>query len=97
VDSGRRIARVQVKTTHSPDGRKYTFCVSRSGNKESYGSKSIDYFALVCLDLDIVYIVPVSELKTNKTAKVWPTVKDSAGRLEQFREAWQLLRTDVTR
>lgn len=67
LDNGKKIIRVQVKTTKGPriipqratETNAYIFNIKRcgKGNKQRYGLNEVDVFALVCLDtMDIGYI-----------------------------------------
>ena len=55
----------------------------------TYGQDTIDFFALVCLEIDVIYIVPISDLINQKTAKTWPMLEGTTGKFEKFRERWE--------
>tara|TARA_Y100000310_G_C20359646_1_gene658354 strand:+ start:299 stop:493 length:195 start_codon:yes stop_codon:yes gene_type:complete len=61
----------------------------KQGTNACYPEGVVDFFALVCLDLDLLYIVPAAEVVETKAARVWPNVEGSEGRLEQYREGWE--------
>ncbi len=83
------IHRVQIKTASKPDGkRRYGFTLTTGATCSCYPEDTLDFFALVCLDLDNIYIVPAGEVSGIKPARVWPNVEGSNGRLEQYRELW---------
>jgi len=42
----------------------------------------------VCLEIDVIYIVPIKDLMNQRTAKTWPTLEGTTGRFEKFREGW---------
>ncbi|MGB1617888.1 MAG: group I intron-associated PD-(D/E)XK endonuclease [Litorivicinaceae bacterium] len=90
VDTGTKIHRIQVKTCASPDGpnsNRYGFSLKRGRDEQTYGT-TIDFFALVCLEIDVIYIVPIEDLMNQRTAKTWPTTEGTTGRFEKFREGW---------
>ena len=45
--------------------------------------------AMVCLEIDVVYIVVIKEPMSQKTAKAWPTLEGMTGRFEKFRKGWE--------
>lgn len=75
LDTGRKISRIQVKTTQSPrevpqrnvKTLAYIFNLKRHGkkNKAKYTESSVDYFALVCLDtMQVGYIKAADGLQS---------------------------------
>lgn len=92
IDTKKKIHRIQIKTCLKPDGKRYGFSLKHSNNDKIYTANLIDFFALVCLELDVIYIVPIRKLKGLTTVKTWPTVEGSAGKLEKFREGWEELK-----
>ena len=88
------IHRVQIKTTTTEEkGRtgKYGFVLQHGGNGSSYKDGTVDFFGLVVLPLPTIYIVPQSSMTGRVKAYVYPGNPDSAGRLEIYRENWDLL------
>jgi len=68
MDNGKRLLRIQVKTTAKPrsvpqrvgESQAYMFSIKRAGKdgKTRYGDEDIDLFALVCLDtMKVGYLV----------------------------------------
>ena len=94
MDSGQEILRVQIKTTTTEEqGRsgKYGFVLQHGGNGSSYQDGTVDFFGLVVLPLTTIYIVPQSSMTGRVKAYVYPGNPDSIGRLEIYRENWDLL------
>ena len=65
VDSGKKILRIQIKTSTTKDRygnnnsrSRYSFILKRGAKSEVYTAGSIDFFALVVLPLHTIYIVP---------------------------------------
>jgi len=96
LDSGSKLSRIQIKSTSGSEkntrsSSRYAFNLKHSINNIPYSSNQVDYYALVCLDLRVFYIIPQSVLADQKTAKCWPTVLQSTGKWEKFKECWHLL------
>lgn len=91
VDSGKTIHRVQVKTCSKPIYNKYSFILKRGIDGSSYDNSTIDYFALVALPARAIYISPFHKIVGKKKVCAWPLVRGSEGRLEIYRERWDLL------
>ena len=94
VDSGLEILRLQIKTTATEvEGKpgKYGFALQHGGNASSYQDGTVDFFGLVVLPLTTIYIVPQSSMNGRVKAYVYPGNTDSIGRLEVYRENWDLL------
>jgi len=90
IDTSTKIHRIQIKTSSKPDGHsgRYGFSLMHGSVGHTYDGEDFDFFALVCLDVDVLYIVPIAELEGRTTAKVRRGVET---RLEQYREAWSQL------
>ena len=94
MDSGQEILRLQIKTTTTEvTGKpgKFGFVLQHGGNGSSYQDGTVDFFGLVVLPLHTVYIVPKSSMNGRMKAYVYPGNPDSIGRLEIYRENWDLL------
>ena len=94
VDSGQEILRVQIKTTTTEEqgkSGKYGFVLQHGGNGSSYQDGTVDFFGLVVLPLHTIYILPQSSMAGRVKAYVYPGNPDSEGRLEVYRENWDLL------
>ena len=90
VDSGKRLSRVQVKSTS---------CVFHSGYRASsyrgdaytvYKSDEIDFLVVYIVPRNIWYIIPVSAIAGLTTVTLYPD-GSNGGRFEIYREAWHLL------
>jgi hypothetical protein len=93
VDFRGRLSRVQVKSTSSFDGRSYIACIAsrpRSGGKEYYTPKQVDFIAICVVPMDAWYIIPITELGRVDQVSLSPHVQHS--KYERFREAWHLMR-----
>ena len=94
MDSGQEIHRIQIKTTTTEgEGKsgKYGFVLQHGGNGSYYQDGTVDFFGLVVLPLTTIYIVPQSSMTGRVKAYVYPGNPDSIGRLEIYRENWDLL------
>lgn len=80
VDTGKRLLRIQVKTTTAPrvipqrakDTQAYIFNIKRHGknNTTIYGDSEVDLFALVCLDTRLVGYLHNEEMPTTVNFRV---------------------------
>ena len=91
VDSGKHIHRVQVKTCAYPKKTKYSFLLKRGIDGVRYDCSDIDFFVLVALPVRVLYISPSQKLGDCIKVAAWPTAEDTQGRLEVYRERWDLL------
>tara|TARA_R110002051_G_scaffold115352_3_gene188433 strand:- start:3787 stop:3978 length:192 start_codon:yes stop_codon:yes gene_type:complete len=57
-------------------------------SKTVYPDGVLDFFVLVCLDLELLYIVPIDEVFGHRGVSIWANVKSSGSRFEKYREAW---------
>ncbi len=72
LDTGKKIIRIQVKTTSGPriipqrstESKAYIFNVKRcgKGNKKRYGHNEVDIFALVCLDTKMIGYIKTDDM-----------------------------------
>ena len=95
LDSGRRLWRVQVKSTQR--FRKGGYLIgachfSSHGTKRAYTAAEIDILAVYIVPARAWYIVPVESFTPQKWLSFYPQHAASRGRFEPFREAWRLLR-----
>ena len=90
VEAGRRIARVQVKSTiYCRRRNEYSLNVMGPGRKR-YQEGTVDFFAVYLIRLDEWYIIPYAALGKKLTLHLVP----GGGRRKygKYREAWDLLR-----
>lgn len=88
VHSGRHCWRVQVKSAHHPDGRRYT--VRARADNFSYTRDNLDFLVAVVVPENVWYVVPVEALGTLPLLWLCPYA-GSAARFERYREAWCLM------
>ena len=72
LDTGKKLIRIQVKTTSGPriipqrskESKAYIFNVKRcgKGNKKRYGHNEVDIFALVCLDTKMIGSIKTDDM-----------------------------------
>ena len=86
VRSGRRLWRVQVKSTRYVGERR--FSITARGCTAAYTEEEIDILAVYIVPLDIWYLIPVKAFAPRKCLRFYPEGKNSRGRYEKYREAW---------
>jgi hypothetical protein len=90
VETGRRIVRVQVKSTiYRRRGKEYSLNVMGPGRKR-YAEGSVDFFAVYLIPEEEWYIIPYSAVGKRLTLHFTPGSKRA--RWERYREAWEELR-----
>ena len=105
VDTGKRLLRVQVKTTTAPrivpqrakDSYAYIFTIKRHGkrNTQIYDDGEVDIFALVCLDTRLVGYLRNEEMPTTVNFRVDSlrgTYYDEKG-IQDYEKAVELSKT----
>jgi hypothetical protein len=91
VDSGRRLWRVQVKSTCYRGERR--FSITARGCTAAYTADEIDFLAAYIVPLGIWYIVPVRAFAPSKCLRFYPEGNGSRGQYEKYREAWWLMQS----
>jgi PD-(D/E)XK endonuclease len=96
LDSGERFWRVQVKSTSYIEADRSAYvanvCHNYKGRKvKAYQAVEVDLIAVYIVPLGIWYIIPVNQLGSLRSLRLYPSGCQGAGRFEQFREAWHLL------
>jgi hypothetical protein len=89
VRSGRRLWRVQVKSTRYAGERR--FSITARGCTAGYTEDEIDFLAAYIVPLDVWYMIPVKAFAPKKCLRFYPECEGSVGRYEKYREAWGLL------
>jgi len=90
VETGRRIVRVQVKSTiYRRRGKEYSLNVMGPGRKR-YAEGSVDFFAVYLIPEEEWYIIPYWAVGKLLTLHFTPGSKRA--RWERYREAWEGLR-----
>ena len=72
-------------------GSRLSIFLKHGANAETYDSGAVDFFDLVVLPVPTIYIVPFDVISGLLKCSVYPINPDSAGRLEIYRENWDLL------
>lgn len=91
TDAGKRLRRVQVKSTSHRTGRGY--CVNATLRRHAraiYSAQDIDFLIAYVIPRDVWYVVPVAELRAS-TFRVYPDGCKRGGLYEQYRESWHSL------
>jgi len=110
VQHGRRLLRVQVKSTFrkpnckNPKERRrfgYQVIVARLGKAgctSYYSVDEIDFVVCFIAPVDLWYIIPVEELGRRHAIRLFPEGKGQpfGGLYEQYKEAWNLLKDEQT-
>jgi hypothetical protein len=102
VEHGRRLLRVQVKSTSYRLGNGYQCSFRPNHLGARYSPRKVDFFAALVIPEDVWYILPSSVvLKTKSDMLVLcphrPQVKSDGNRYEIYLEAWNLLRRGTKR
>jgi PD-(D/E)XK endonuclease len=96
LDSGERFWRVQVKSTSYAEADRNGYAVNAwhngKGHKvKTYQVEEIDFFAAYIVPVDTWYIVPVNQLGSLRSLRLYPSGSRGGGCFEAFREAWHLM------
>lgn len=85
IDNGKRLARVQVKSTTFRDKQgRYNFNLKQGATQSrAYTSSEVHFFALYIIPLNTFYIIPQPLLRGYKTLKI-----SLNGKYEIFKEEW---------
>jgi hypothetical protein len=86
VDCGRRLYRVQVKSTTVKVCHQYKLAMFTSPSKKSYTKEEVDFVAAYVIPEEAWYIFPLSEVLGKKFARLGPRTP-----LAKYRDAWYLL------
>lgn len=92
VDSGVRLWRVQVKSSHSKKNSSYFIGTSRNcASPKPYTPEEIDFVVAYTTPDEAWYVIPASEIMGRGTICLHPHMKNSPGLYERFRDAWCLM------
>lgn len=104
VQYGRRLLRIQVKSTFKDRKQKhrhgFQVIVARIGCKAQgtiyYSREEIDFVVAFIAPLDIWYVIPVEKLGRRHAICLYPDGKGQpfAGLYEEYREAWNLIKEE---
>jgi hypothetical protein len=92
VGSGKRLLRVQVKSTRYVGERRYS--ITARGCTAAYTAEEIDFLAAYIVPLDLWYVIPVKAFAPRKCLRFYP---GGGGRYEKYREAWWRLGDEEAR
>jgi PD-(D/E)XK endonuclease len=93
VDAGRRLWRVQVKSS-SAEQYGYQANLQRNANREIvfYEAGEIDFVVAYLFPCEAWFVIPVESIYGRKTAKVCFAWNPESRRLGSYWEAWGLMR-----
>jgi len=91
VDSGKRLSRVQVKSTFSPLNGGYR-ATCYGGDHSLYKANQIDFLVVYIVPRNIWYVIPVKAIIGATSMALYPDgCRRDGGYFEAYREAWHLL------
>jgi hypothetical protein len=95
VDVGRRLWRVQVKSSSAKDHGSYQVNLQRNLNGEvvEYDASEIDFVVAYVMPCDAWFVIPVEAIAGRKTAKLCLHENPESGKLGKYWEAWGLMTT----
>jgi hypothetical protein len=93
VDAGRRMLRVQVKSTQYVAPERLGFVINMARRAVLYTEEDIDFVAVYIVPLNLWYIIPIKACLNRSNLLFYPESKNSRGRFEKYREAWWRLRS----
>ena len=95
VDVGRRLWRVQVKSSSAKEYGSYMLNLQRNANGEviPYDPAEIDFVVAYVMPCDAWFVIPVEAICGRKTAKMCLHDNPESGKLGKYWEAWGLMTT----
>jgi hypothetical protein len=93
VDSGRRLSRVQVKSTRFVPWGTSRFSVNARCGAQLYTEDEIDFLVVYIVPLNVWYVIPVKACQNRRDLRFYPKSKNLRGRYEKYREAWWRLQS----
>jgi hypothetical protein len=98
LDNGRQLIRIQTKATNSLRAQAYetraTYTIGKG--RAVYTRHDIDFLVAHIIPLDLWYILPVEVCTPAPMLRFYPHRQAKKMRLEQYREAWHLLKAPPT-
>jgi hypothetical protein len=97
VSSGRRLWRVQVKSTSRACHRHYAIHAhgSRRPHVDLYTKNEIDVIVAYLIPEDAWYVVPIGAIKGRRSLYFYPNGNQRGrAKLEKYREAWWLMKSN---
>jgi len=89
LESGRAVHKVQVKSGWVEWHGGYPVKISSA--HRNYRADETDFIIIYIVPEDAWYVMPVAAAAPARMASFYPHITNSRGRLEKFRDAWQLL------
>src|SRR6266478_4279130 len=95
LDVGKRLWRVQVKSSSAKEYGSYLVNLQRNLNGEvvEYDASEIDFVVAYVMPCDAWFVIPVESIAGQKTAKLCLHENRRSGRLGKYWEAWGLMTT----
>jgi hypothetical protein len=98
LDNGRRLLRVQIKATDSLRAHAYetraTYTLGKG--RAVYSPADIDFLVAHVIPLDLWYVLPVRACMPAPMLRFYPHRTAKQMRLEKYREAWHLMKPDLS-
>jgi hypothetical protein len=93
VDTGRRLWRVQVKSSSAIQHGAYPVNAQRNCNGRAipYTAKEIDFLMAQVVPENAWFVIPVRAFVPRKSLRVYPAGDGRVSRYEVYREAWELM------
>jgi hypothetical protein len=95
VSSGRRLWRVQVKSSYKAgrDGYGVRACGNEDCGLEIYTAKEIDVIVVYLVPVNAWYVIPIEAIRKRRSLYFHPNGSlTGVYQYEQYREAWHLMR-----
>jgi hypothetical protein len=94
VEGGKKLWRVQVKTSRFMMRGLYRVCIYHTTKRvgQAYTESEIDFVAVYIIPEDTWYILPVREILERRTLFFRPNGYTGSDPYAHYREAWHLLR-----
>lgn len=92
---GKQLWRVQVKSTTCVYRRGYKITARRTSKREqvAYTPKEVDILVAYIVPREIYYVIPAVAVQGLRALYLFPSgTRKGAGRFEEYREAWHLMR-----
>jgi PD-(D/E)XK nuclease superfamily protein len=96
LDTGRRLLRIQVKSTATQRKGQYAISAASGPRRRRYTTKEIDFLVAWVAPLNTWYIIPAKVIASYAGVCFSPQVATRRW-TERYREAWQLLGRSITR
>ncbi len=84
-----KVSRVQVKSSWTKRQNVYQFKTSGSGRP--YREGEVDFIVVLVVPEAAWYVIPAEAVRGRDCATVSPHIRKRRGRLEKYRDAWELM------